>query len=50
LVNLVTLETSDQDALVDIIHFYFEIQVNNTQTNFTENHRIDLFFLVSYTR
>jgi hypothetical protein len=28
LMNLVTLEASDQDALIDVIHFCFEIQVN----------------------
>ncbi len=28
LMNLVTLEAGDQDALVDVIHFCFEIQVN----------------------
>ena len=29
LINLVTFEAGDQDALVDIIHFCFEIQVNS---------------------
>ncbi len=27
LMNLVTLEANDQDALVDVIHFCFEVQV-----------------------
>jgi hypothetical protein len=36
LINLVTLEAGDQDALVDVIHFCFEIQVNTViQTKYT---------------
>lgn len=28
LMNLATLEASDQDALIDVLHFCFEIQVD----------------------
>jgi hypothetical protein len=38
LINIVTFEAGDQDVLVDVIHFCFEIQVNLIKRRRKQNH------------